>query len=52
MKPKLIIKTGKTRLLKIELLNSTKHLVVDLELLPVVARLRLGRERGSAAAAL
>lgn len=52
MKPKLIIKSGKISLLKIGLLDSPKHLVVNLELLSLIARLSVGRERGSAATAL
>lgn len=53
MEPKLTIKSRKTGLLIIEVLNSTQHLVVDLELLALVARLRLRlrRERGGSAAA-
>lgn len=39
MKPELIVETRKTGLVEIRFLDSTKHLVVNLKFLPVMARL-------------
>lgn len=59
MKPKLIVEIRKRRFFEIGFLNSPKHFVVDLELLPVASLLLLlmvmwlwWREHGSASATL